>query len=475
MVLTLRFAVFSAAFLSAVACSSEGSGDADATVPPFQGPLAGPSGITTPGAAGSGDALGTGGPGGSGPAAQQPAAQQPAEAEQEPASTPPSGTDEAPADLPLQPGDTPPADNGGAEQPPAEQPPAEEPAAEQPPAEQPPVEQPPAEQPPVEQPPAEPPPVFTTDVSSLPLPPGNAGQPEPAGNPGNLRVLDWAGFRSAVSYTFDDTNQTQIDHFNELMALNVKFTFYLITGGASGMRMQNPVWAQALAAGHELANHTRSHLNAGSAGLAQDTDSGENDIEQRFGNTVFTMAAPFGAADYVNIASSRYLINRGTNGGQVAANGNTNPFSVPTFIPNQGAPASAFNALVDQGRNNGTWHTVLVHGFLPQINGEFQPVDIGQFTQAVNYSKSFGDVWIDTVVEVGAYWLGQRAFNATPPANAGAQTTWTWTLPNHFPPNKFLRVTVDGGTLTQNGEQLPWNDHGFYEVALDKRSLTLSP
>jgi peptidoglycan/xylan/chitin deacetylase (PgdA/CDA1 family) len=442
MALNLRYATL-CAILGLGACSSDGSG---ADAPRFQ--------------AGAGGAA----PATNGPTPASPTPSQP------PAADLPASTEVSPGDLPFQPSSTEPASNAGSP-PPTATAPVAPPSVEPPPAEQPPAEQPPAEQ----EPPAEQPPVISTDVSTLPLPPGNGGQPEPSGLPGGLKVIDWAGFRSAVSYTFDDTNQTQIDHFDELMNLGVKFTWYFITGGGSGTRLQNPVWDRAFAAGHEVANHTRSHLNTGSPNLAQDTDDGEADVERRFNTTVFTMAAPFGAADYVNIASSRYLINRGVNGGQIAPDDATNPFSIPTFIPNQGAAASAFDNLVDQGRNNGTWHTVLVHGFLPQINGEFQPVDIGQFVQAVNYAKGFGDVWIDTVVEVGAYWIAQRVFDRVTPTTNGDTTTWAWTLPDHFPPNKFLRVTADGGTLTQDGAQLPWNDHGFYEVALDKGSLTLSP
>jgi len=47
-------------------------------------------------------------------------------------------------------------------------------------------------------------------------------------------------------------------------------------------------------------------------------------------------------------------------------------------------------------------------------------------------------------------------------------------LPDHFPAGKYVRVTVTGGTLSQGGKVLPWNDAGFYEVALDPGSLTIS-
>ena len=36
-------------------------------------------------------------------------------------------------------------------------------------------------------------------------------------------------------------------------------------------------------------------------------------------------------------------------------------------------------------------------------------------------------------------------------------------------------MRVDGGTLSQNGKALAWNGHGYYEIALDAGSLTLSP
>ena len=117
---------------------------------------------------------------------------------------------------------------------------------------------------------------------------------------------------------------------------------------------------------------------------------------------------------------------------------------------------------------------MLVHGF----NGDptaFQPVQLGELTASVNRTKSLGDVWIDTLVRIGAYWIGQDVLaGVTPESNAGV-ASFEWTLPDHFPPGQFLRVTVDGGTLVQNGARLGWDDHGYYEVALDEGRLTLSP
>ena len=200
------------------------------------------------------------------------------------------------------------------------------------------------------------------------------------------------------------------------------------------------------------------------------------DLRTKFGITVYTMASPYGNDTYVPLASTRYLINRGVRSGTVMPNDNTDPFNIYCFVPNQGAAASAFNTEINAGRTAGGWKTVLVHGFNGGSDGAYQPVAIAEFTASVNYTKGLGDVWIDTVLNVGAYWRGQKMFSAITPTTSGNSRTWTWTLPAHFPPGKYLRVRVEGGTLTQpGGRTLTWDDHGYYEVALDAGSLTLSP
>jgi peptidoglycan/xylan/chitin deacetylase (PgdA/CDA1 family) len=306
-------------------------------------------------------------------------------------------------------------------------------------------------------------------VSGLPAPPGAGNVAKPAGAAGNLTVLDWAGFKAAVSYTFDDTNSSQIAHYAELQALGVHLTFYLITGKTEA---SDPTWAQALRDGHELGNHTKSHVMAATAA---DIDAATTFLEQKYGIKVWTMAAPFGDASYTLLAATRFLVNRGVSNGLMAPNDSTDPFSLFCYIPPQASLASAFNDQIDAARTAGGWRTVLVHGFTGGTDGAFQPVSITEFTSSVAHTKSLGDVWIDSVVNVASYWRGQKTFTSVTPVASGSARTWTWTLPVHFPPGKFLRVKVDGGTLTQGATPLVWNTHGYYEVSLDAGSLTLSP
>jgi len=308
----------------------------------------------------------------------------------------------------------------------------------------------------------------TTGGSGLPTPPGG-GVARPAGTPGNLTVVSWAGFRAAVTYTFDDSNQSQITHYNDLQALGVPMTFYLIT---SKSESSNPVWMRALADGHELGNHTQSHLMTGTAA---DVDAGSAFLQRTFGITAWTMASPYGDPSYPPLAATRYLANRGVANGLIAPNDNTDPFNLFCYVPPPGALAGAFNTEIDAARSAGRWKIVLVHGFTDGTDGAYQPVSITEFSAGVTHAKSFGDVWIDTLVNVAAYWRAQKLLSSITPVVSGTTRTWTWTLPAHFPPGKFLRVRVDGGTPTQGGAPLAWNDHGYYEIALDRGSLTLGP
>jgi peptidoglycan/xylan/chitin deacetylase (PgdA/CDA1 family) len=305
-------------------------------------------------------------------------------------------------------------------------------------------------------------------ANRLPVPPGGL-VPRPAGEPGGLTVLDWAGFRGAVTYTFDDANSSQIDHYAELQALGVPMTFYLIT---SKREASDPIWARAVADGHELGNHSHRHAHAGTGA---DLDAATDFIRRTFGADVWTMASPYGDGSYPPLAPERFLANRGVMGGLVGPNDDADPFNLYCWVPPALARAGAYNVEVDAARQAGKWLIVLVHGFTGGSDGAYQAVDFGEFVAAVEHAKAFGDLWLDSLVDVAAYWRAQKMFSRLSPTKVGDVATWTWTLPPHFPPGRVLRVKTTGGSLAQAGKPLEWNPHGYYEIALDAGAVTLSP
>jgi hypothetical protein len=129
--------------------------------------------------------------------------------------------------------------------------------------------------------------------------------------------------------------------------------------------------------------------------------------------------------------------------------------------------------VTDAARNAGAWQIFLIHTITPTTAIWFNPVAVTDVTGAMTHAKTAGDTWVDSVVNVGAYWRGLKTLASAKSTTSGTTTTWVWQLPSHFPSGKFLRVTVPAGTLSQNGAPLNKSANGFFSVSLDAGSLTL--
>jgi peptidoglycan/xylan/chitin deacetylase (PgdA/CDA1 family) len=321
-------------------------------------------------------------------------------------------------------------------------------------------------------------------AAPLPIPPGAGDQPAPGGTPGNLKVLPWAGFKSALTYTFDDAQPSQIEHYAELQAMGVRLTFFITSGSNTASAGFDSTFSQAVRDGHEMGNHTVHHCHADltgcSNGSATSLDAELDDctsyIVTHFGQpAVWTAASPFGDTGYDAPDATRFFLNRGVWSGTIGPADGSDPFNLPIHAAVEGETVDSFNAAIDGAESAGRWLIFLVHTITPTAASWYAPIDISVVTGSASHATSLGDMWIDSMANIGAYWRAQKVLAAVTPTTTGQTSTWTWTLPAHFPPGHVLRVTVDGGTLAQNGTPLAWDPHGYYEIALDAGALTLAP
>ena len=323
-------------------------------------------------------------------------------------------------------------------------------------------------------------------VSNLPVPPGSGAQPQPSGAAENLVILPWAGFHSALTYTFDDAQPSHIAHWPELKAAGIRGTFYLNTLSQSSQTGFDATWQDALKDGWELGNHTVHHCHA--TGMCTNgatfttIDAELDDVTTYIEGTakqadVWTAAYPFGDTGYQPAAMSRFFLARGVSPGTIAPGGAADPFNLPCIaaVAAGGEPASKFSGDIDAARAQGSWLIFLFHSIAPTSQAWYATTDITAITGSIDHAKSLADVWIDSVVNVGAYWVAQKLVASAAPTANGGVTSWSWKLPAHFPTGKFLRVTASGGKLSQGGQALAWDPHGYYEVALDAGTLSLSP
>ena len=74
---------------------------------------------------------------------------------------------------------------------------------------------------------------------------GTSGVPKPSGTAGNLKVTNWAGYKAAVSWTFDDSQPSQIQHYADLASVGVPMTFYISSANSTESNY-DATWTQAL-------------------------------------------------------------------------------------------------------------------------------------------------------------------------------------------------------------------------------------
>jgi len=320
--------------------------------------------------------------------------------------------------------------------------------------------------------------------SKIPVGP-TSGAAKPSGAAGGLTVVNWAGFKGAISFNFDDALASQRAHYDDLNAVGVPVTFYLVGANDGG----NAAWTKAAADGHELGNHTMHHCkaNGDSCGwgpftnIDSEIDDDTAHIKSAFGVPgVYTFAAPNGDSNWGTPALARFILNRGVNDvalGVRPTDSASKASDLPCHIAASTETAtSTFNPIIDSVRTNGSWRTILAHNIDPAINDYgYQPISYTEIVAAMTYAKGLKDVWADTMMHVGGYWLAQKALSTVQPVTSGSDKVYSWTLPEHFPPGQYLRVTVTGGKVKQCGTELTWDDHGYYEIALDAGSVTISP
>lgn len=301
---------------------------------------------------------------------------------------------------------------------------------------------------------------------------------------GPITILNWAGFKAAESWTFDDSQPSQIEHFADIQSVGVPVTYYIVSSLHTDPNF-DATWTQAANDGDEIGNHTENHCHADLTGCISHTNAGSiageldddtNYITSRYPQkAVWTGASPYGDTGFDSAASSRFLIYRGVHGGSILPNDDTDPFNLPCHMAAQGETADQFNAVTDSARSAGAWQIFLVHTMTPTSAVWYNPVAVADVTGAMTHAKTAGDTLVDSVVDIGAYWRGLKTLASASRTTSGKITTWTWTLPSHFPTGKYLRVIIPaGGALMQNGVTIPENPSGFYSVSLDAGSLMLA-
>ena len=243
-----------------------------------------------------------------------------------------------------------------------------------------------------------------------------------AATPRAQESFQWPdGKRAAVSLSFDDGRLSQIDAGLALLKkLGLKVTFF-VTPGAVQRRLDG--WKQAVAEGHEIANHSLTHPCTGNyafsvanalenydlAKMAHQLDDANERIQQLLGVTPRTFAYPCGlkfvgrgrdVKSYVPLVAERFIVGRGYL--DEAANN-------PAIVDLAQAMGSAFDdltfpqmkAIVDTAVKEGRWVIFVGHEIGDR---RAQSTDAEALAQLSGYLKDrASEIWVATVAEIGTY------------------------------------------------------------------------
>jgi peptidoglycan/xylan/chitin deacetylase (PgdA/CDA1 family) len=196
-----------------------------------------------------------------------------------------------------------------------------------------------------------------------------------------------AGAQAAVSLTYDDGLNSQLDYAVPALAtLGLRATFFL-TGDNARPRMAD--WAAVARQGHELADHTVTHPCelkgvSGTDFRRREVEPMEALLDRTVGPGLRSFAYPcgmtgLGAGDaavrrarFRDLLRPRFLLARTVEGGpedprRVVADRYRLPAFEPTYESDDPAAGLAY---LERALNRGAWAVLVFHEVLPARRGE---------------------------------------------------------------------------------------------------------
>ncbi|MBN1560668.1 polysaccharide deacetylase [candidate division KSB1 bacterium] len=235
-------------------------------------------------------------------------------------------------------------------------------------------------------------------------------------------VFPWPeGKRCAVSLTFDDARLSQIDLGIPLLnRYDVKATFYI---SPEGLLERLDGWRKAVAAGHEIGNHTMTHPCTGNYAFSRDNALEEYDLDrigvemddagkfilEQLGVEAQSFAYPCGqkfvgrgteVKSYVPLVAGRFLTGRGWLG-EDANDPWQGDFSQLLGMESDGKSFEQLKILIDKAAAEGRWLILAGH----EMNDAGHQTTLLSALEALcDYAKNPSNgIWIDTVSEIATY------------------------------------------------------------------------
>lgn len=298
---------------------------------------------------------------------------------------------------------------------------------------------------------------------------------------GPVTTVPWNGHSGAVSFTYDDARSSQVPNLlPQLDALGIKATFFIaVTGTGGDFEAKKTAWIAAAKNGHELANHTKSHVNVpadpGAASIILEManylralDPVVQSVTFAYPNCNVNGKAGIGSEDFISRAC-----------GQTSYAWGTQPsdwMNIQGLILTPTNVATAVTML-NSAKTGNNWVTTIVHDVKESPDQySLTPADNKKMLDAAVANA----LWIDTYQNVAAYYRAHFTMDAVNPSPINSGWSMSWTSPHaKMPKSVKLRVKLAAATfgnsftVQQGGVTIPPETDGSYVIDFMKLSLNV--
>lgn len=299
---------------------------------------------------------------------------------------------------------------------------------------------------------------------------------------GAVTTVPWNGYPGAVTFTFDDACQSQLNNVvPELKKRGIAATFFLYNSG-NAFSANKAAWVAAEKNGNELANHTLDHSDLTKATNAATEVSSMAALLRAADTSIpaVTLAYPGCAVGSESAVGAENFMARGClfSAPYIPLQWKTQPsdwLRVNAIYVSDDATATGPTMTAIDAAKNGGWIATLNHG----VGGDWLSVTPANVTAMFDRAIKDG-LWIGTFQEVGAYWRASFAIDKATLSGSGPWTL-TWTSPHpKMPKSVRLKVKLDTAifghsfTVSQGNVAIPVNKDGSYSVEFMQLALNVA-
>ena len=282
-----------------------------------------------------------------------------------------------------------------------------------------------------------------------------------------ITTVPWDGHPGAVSFTFDDSEISQLNNLGEYFEKNqdIKVTFFMTGGMNAGNQSKYFPMAEN---GHEIGNHSKSHsdLTGNGVNLKSEITDYKYTLESKGDFEVVSFATPY---CYYNDAveaeiAKAHIVNRNCQGATKYKWDEEPVWERISSDCYQGNTQQSKGNMSEAKQKN-AWTVQLNHGV--DGAGFGYGITPSDMISIMDEAKAQG-LWRAPMGRVAAYYRAHFVIDKATSTNIDGGFKVTWTSPHPAMPKSVpLRVKIegaDGKTVKQKGKEIKAEDDGSYVI-----------